>query len=56
MQRKNTEVAARKEGARGISYILYCERKERYVERLWTTTTNSITDKARRDKTKVAIT
>ncbi len=41
---------------RGISYILYCERKERYVEWLSTTTTNSMTDKARRDKTKVAIT
>jgi hypothetical protein len=38
-------------GGRGVSNVLCCERKERYVERLWTTTTtNSITDKARQDK------
>ncbi len=37
-------------GGRGISYVLCCERKERYVERLWTTTTNSITDDTRQDK------
>jgi len=37
-------------GGRGISFVLCCERKERYVERLWTTTTNSITDDTRQDK------
>ncbi len=38
-------------GQRGVSNVLCCERKESYVERLWTTTTtNSVTEKARRDK------
>ncbi len=32
--------------------LLRGEKKERCVERLWTTTTTSIPDKARRDKTK----
>jgi hypothetical protein len=40
-------------GQRGVSNVLCCERKERYVERLWTTTTtNSFTEKARRDETR----
>jgi hypothetical protein len=58
MQRKSTEGAGRKERRGGEGQrcfkrtLLRGEKKERYVERLWTTTTTSIPDKARRDETR----